>query len=79
MWKQNKYRVNPHIEEAWGGLEIREFNHFYHVGSSENLRNAMIEALIIKDGYCTEQPVQAEEVSVDENDSSFNIKTKPLL
>lgn len=68
MWKQNKYRVNTHIEEAWGGLEMREFNHFYHVGSSENLRNAMVEALIIKDGYYTEQPVQAEEVSVDEDD-----------
>lgn len=51
MWKQNKYRINTHIEEAWSGLEMREFNHFYHVGSSEDFRNEMVEVLIIKDGY----------------------------
>jgi DNA adenine methylase len=31
----------------------RTFTHFYHVGSTENLRNAMEEALIIKPGYET--------------------------
>jgi DNA adenine methylase len=51
MWKENKYRKNTHIDEYWSGLDIKTFSHFYHVGSTENLRNKMIEALIIKPGY----------------------------
>lgn len=48
MWKENKYRVNDHLENDWNGLVIKEFSHFYHIGSSESLRNKMIEALAIK-------------------------------
>ncbi len=47
MWKENKYRKNEHISECWSDFEIREFSHFYHVGSKESLRNAMTEALLI--------------------------------
>lgn len=47
MWSENKYRKNLHIEKAWNGNVVRTFTHFYHVGSSESLRNEMQEALII--------------------------------
>jgi DNA adenine methylase len=51
MWKENKYRSNQHISHYWEGLVERTFTHFYHVGSTENLRNTMEEALLIKPGY----------------------------
>lgn len=51
MWLANKYRENTHIREHWGGLEVRTFRHFYHVGSHESLRNEMEEALIVKPGF----------------------------
>ncbi len=53
MWKANKYRLNQHIARYWDGLVERTFTHFYHVGSTENLRNSMEEALLIKPGYET--------------------------
>jgi len=53
MWKENKYRLNEHLRRYWNGLVERTFTHFYHVGSTENLRNAMEEALLIKPGYET--------------------------
>ena len=51
MWKENKYRKNPHIDDHWNGSTMRTQSHFYHVGSSEALRNDMEEALLIKPGY----------------------------
>jgi DNA adenine methylase len=51
MWLQNRHRHNPHIETCWPGMIIREYNHFYHVGPTEELRNEMIEALVIKPGF----------------------------
>jgi DNA adenine methylase (dam) len=53
MWLENRYRKNAHIEESWSGMEMRICSHFYHVGSTENLRNEMQEALIIKPGCAT--------------------------
>jgi DNA adenine methylase len=51
MWLENKHRKNSHIIECWSHLELRVCSHFYHVGSSENLRNEMDEALIIKPDF----------------------------
>lgn len=51
MWLGNKYRLNEHLNRYWQGSIIRTFSHFYHVGSTESLRNKMIEALAIKEGY----------------------------
>lgn len=51
MWKENKYRHNLHLETYWSGNCVRTFSHFYHVGSTEDLRNGMIEALAIKPGF----------------------------
>lgn len=47
-WHSNKYRVNPVISKTWSTppFEITTVEHFYHVGSSEDLRNSMTEAII---------------------------------
>lgn len=60
MWKENKYRQNQHLSSHWNGLIERTFTHFYHVGSTENLRNSMEEALLIKPGHET-RLIEAEE------------------
>jgi len=48
MWLENRYRKNDHIERHWQGTEIKSTRHFYHVGSTETLRNTMDEALIFR-------------------------------
>lgn len=53
MWKQNKYRKNTFIDENWNEFEIKTNSHFYFVGPTEDLRNKMEEALIIKPGRLT--------------------------
>ncbi|QUV86128.1 Dam family site-specific DNA-(adenine-N6)-methyltransferase [Chloracidobacterium aggregatum] len=57
MWKQNKYRINEHLEYYLDGLVVKSFMHFYHVGSSENLRNSIEEVLLIKPG-CETAPFE---------------------
>lgn len=51
MWLQNRYRRNSHVDIYWSDMEMRVYTHFYHVGSTENLRHAMDEVLIIRPGY----------------------------
>lgn len=58
MWQENKYRANPHMTD-WQGCTMREFSHFYHVGSTESLRNKMTEALIIKPGFAADKTLVA--------------------
>lgn len=48
MWNANKYRTNPYIEK-WTEGKIYTTEHFYHVGAKETNRNAMIEALIVRE------------------------------
>lgn len=48
MWANNEYRNNDYLEQ-WHG-EIITQEHFYHIGASENNRNQMNEALVIKSG-----------------------------
>lgn len=50
MWKGNKYRENDHLTSHFENYPIETFSHFYHVGSSESLRNEMEEALVISPG-----------------------------
>lgn len=57
MWKENKYRQNQHIALHWAFTVERTFTHFYHLGSTEDLRNSMEEALLIKPGYEKPMPV----------------------
>ena len=49
-WSQNRYRINPHLPSD-NSVVIKTFNHFYHVGATESLRNPMVEALVIKRGF----------------------------
>lgn len=53
MWKENRYRQNQHIPQYWNRLIERTVSHFYHVGSTEDLRNEMEETLLIKPGFAT--------------------------
>ena len=54
MWKENRYRKNAHLENRWSGLCTKTQSHFYHVGPTEALRNAVVEALIVKPGYAAQ-------------------------
>jgi DNA adenine methylase len=61
-WHSNEFRKNTLLEKNWNDprfhVLLRE--HFYHVGSSEDLRHPMIEALI------TNFPVHAAPLKVKE-------------
>jgi len=47
-WHSNEFRKNLLVEKNWSGPEFHVLlrEHFYHVGSSEDLRHPMVEALI---------------------------------
>ncbi|MGD0261176.1 MAG: Dam family site-specific DNA-(adenine-N6)-methyltransferase [Verrucomicrobiota bacterium] len=47
-WHSNEFRSNAMIAENWNcpGVHVLTRQHFYHVGSSEDLRHPMVEALI---------------------------------
>ncbi len=47
-WHSNEFRTNPAIKRLWSHarFSVLTRQHFYHVGSSEDLRHPMIEALI---------------------------------
>lgn len=47
-WHSNEFRTNQLIEKNWSDPAFHLFTrkHFYHVGSTEDLRHPMIEALI---------------------------------
>jgi DNA adenine methylase len=47
-WHSNEFRKNLLLEKNWSGPGIHMLlrEHFYHVGSSEDLRHPMVEALI---------------------------------
>lgn len=47
MWKKNTYRENDHLKKHFSDFPCLTYDHFYHVGSTEDLRNAMEEALIV--------------------------------
>lgn len=47
-WHSNEFRTNAMIERHWNdaSFHLLTREHFYHVGSTEDLRHPMIEALI---------------------------------
>lgn len=47
MWSENKYRKNERLHDVFSDYEIRTFSHFYHLGSTEDLRNEITEALVM--------------------------------
>jgi DNA adenine methylase len=52
-WHSNEFRENELISENWNtpGFHLFTRKHFYHVGSTEELRHPMIEALITNFGH----------------------------
>ena len=46
LWYENHYRKNEDVDSLFGGFTVAKYEHFYHVGSTENLRNSITEALI---------------------------------
>ena len=48
-WHSNEFRENQLLKENWSapGFHLLTRKHFYHVGSTEDLRHPMIEALIM--------------------------------
>lgn len=73
MWLENRYRRNAHIDEHWQGHMIRTYEHFYHVGSTESLRNSMTEALVIKDGFSTSKSFAIESVKAEQQAEIFSL------
>jgi len=61
-WHSNKFRRNPLIDKNWNGNGFHLFTkeHYYHVGSHEDLRHAMLEALITNFALEAFQPVQSK-------------------
>lgn len=61
-WHSNEFRRNALIEKNWNDprfhILLRE--HYYHVGSSEDLRHPMIEALITNFPVCAALPETEE-------------------
>jgi DNA adenine methylase len=58
MWKQNKYRENAHLSQHFAQYPCVTYQHYYHVGSTESLRHAMEEAIVIDpQAFTALQPV----------------------
>ena len=57
-WHSNEFRTNAMIERHWSDpcFHLLTREHFYHVGSTEDLRHPMIEALITN--FPAHQPAQ---------------------
>jgi DNA adenine methylase len=68
MWLENRFRRNDHIERDWHNVVMRTRSHFYHVGSTESLRNEMTEALVIRPGFEANPPLPLSAAVIEEDD-----------
>ena len=61
-WHSNQFRRNASIEQVWGGEKFNVITreHFYHVGSTEELRHPMIEALVVNFAAILSEPQSSE-------------------
>jgi len=60
MWLENKYRRNDYLDRWFAEYPMETTSHFYHVGSSEDLRNEMIEALVVSpNAFAGDTPIAA--------------------
>ena len=64
MWKKNDYRENQHLIDHFSDFPCLTYNHFYHVGSTEELRNPMEGALIVSPQSMVNQ--QEEMITVEQ-------------
>jgi len=62
-WHSNEFRTNAMIESNWKDprFHLLTREHFYHVGSTEDLRHPMIEALITNFPVCA-APTKTDEI-----------------
>lgn len=60
-WKESGGRMNPlyHDLDEMDGVSIIDIEHHYHVGSTESLRNPVIEAIAMKKSGVTSIPVES--------------------
>ncbi len=72
-WHSNEFRSNAMIERNWNDprFHVLTREHFYHVGSTEDLRHPMIEALV------TNFPVHAVQPEAEETEQLAFLE-KPL-
>lgn len=61
-WHSNEFRTNTLIEHNWSEARFHLLTreHFYHVGSTEELRHPMVEALITNFPVAAPPPVTVE-------------------
>ncbi len=61
-WHSNEFRISAMIERHWidPGFHLLTREHFYHVGSTEDLRHPMINALITNFSFSV-PPQESEE------------------
>lgn len=69
MWKENKYRKNDHLRKHFANYPTLTCTHFYHVGPTESLRNAMEEALVVSpdnvvDEVVTDESGEPEQITI---------------
>lgn len=73
-WHHNDYRSNCYIGSLWSNFNILTREHFYHVGASENNRNAMIEAIVTNidlSNYMFEEPRKPVQLQLLEEQGSY--------
>jgi DNA adenine methylase len=61
-WHSNEFRTNAMIAKNWNGpgIHVLTREHFYHVGSSEDLRHPMVEALITNFAVVPDDPARGD-------------------
>lgn len=57
-WHSNRYRSNEALKKYATHYTVLTREHFYHVGASEENRNAMLEAIVLN--YNPYQPIEIE-------------------
>jgi DNA adenine methylase len=63
MWLENRYRRNDAVARWFGAYPMFTLAHFYHLGPTESLRNAMQEALIVSPLHAVSVPKAVSAVS----------------
>jgi DNA adenine methylase len=77
-WHSNEFRTNGMIDRHWNDSRFHLFTreHFYHVGSTENLRHPMIEALIanFSAGARPSNQAEVEQLAFMERSPEYHVK-----
>ncbi len=77
-WHSNEFRTNAMIERHWNDprFHLLTREHFYHVGSTEDLRHPMIEALITNFPVDTipANRMEMEQLAFVEQSSEYHVK-----